>query len=63
MLAPETGEPQRLARMNVWEASHDGDEVAFPSCFEPGDGVAGVLSVIVHALDNALQVRCGCIGR
>ena len=58
MLAPETGETQRLARVNVWKATHDGDEVAFPRCFEPGDGVAGVLSVIGHALDDTLQVFC-----
>ena len=58
MLAPVPGEAQRLARVNVWKATHDGDEVAFPRCFEPGDGVAGVLGVIGDALDDALQVFC-----
>ena len=58
MLAPVPGEAQRLARMNVWKVAHDGEEIAFPRCFEPGDGIAGVLSVIGHALDDALQVFC-----
>ena len=61
MLAPVPGEAQRLARVNVWKATHDGDEVSFPRCFEPGDGVAGVLGVIGDALDDTLQVFCrGC---
>ena len=62
MLAPVPGEAQRLARMNVWKAAHDGDEVAFPRCFEPGDGVAGVFGVIGDALDDTLQVFCGGVG-
>ena len=40
-----------------------GPEVAFPRCFEPGDGVAGVLGVIGDALDDALQVFCGRLWR
>ena len=40
MLAPETGEAQRLTGVNVWKAAHDGNEVAFPRCFESGDSVA-----------------------
>lgn len=40
-----------------------GPEVAFPRCFEPGDGVARVLGVIGDALDDALQVFRECIGR
>ena len=58
VLAPVAGEAQCLASMNVWKATHDGDEVAFPRCFEPGDGVAGVFGVIGDALDDALQVFC-----
>ena len=63
MLAPVPGEAQRLARVNVWKAAHDGDEVAFPRCFEPGDGVAGVFGVIGDALDDTLQMFCGRLSR
>ena len=56
VLAPVPGETQRLARMNVWKASHDGDEVAFPRCFEPGDSIAGIFGVVGDALDDALQM-------
>jgi hypothetical protein len=58
VLAKDTHEPERLAGVNIWEAAHDGDEVAFPRCFEPGDGIAGILGVVGHALDDALQVFC-----
>src|SRR5260370_130431 len=40
MLAPETGQAQRLAGLNVWKATPDGEEIAFPRCFEPGQAVA-----------------------
>jgi hypothetical protein len=40
--------------MNVWEATHEGDEVTFSRCFEPGDGIAGILSVVGHALHDTL---------
>ena len=63
MLAPVPGEAQRLACMNVWKATHDGDEVAFTRYFEPGNGIAGVFGVIGDALDDALQVFCREAGR
>ena len=40
VLSPVPSKTQRLTRVNIWKATHDGDEVAFPRCFEPGDGVA-----------------------
>jgi len=58
MLTPVPAEAQRLARVNGWKATHDGEEVPFPRCFEQGNGVAGVLGVVGDALDNALQVFC-----
>jgi hypothetical protein len=58
MLTPVAGETQRLARVNVWKAAHDGEQVAFPRDFEPGDGIAGVFGVIGDALDDTLQVFC-----
>jgi hypothetical protein len=59
VFAPETGKAQRLARVNVWKATHDGNEIPFSRCFEPCDGVARILGVIGDALDNAQQVFCG----
>ena len=41
----------------------DRAQVSFGEIIEPGDGVAGVLGVIGDALDDALQVFRGCIGR
>ncbi len=57
-LVEAPGEAQRLAGMDVWKATHNGEQVTFPRCFEPGDGVAGVFGVIGDALDDALQVLC-----
>jgi hypothetical protein len=59
VLTPETGEAQRLACVNIWKATHNGDEVPFPRCFEPGDGIAGILGVIGDWLDDTLQMFCG----
>src|SRR5947207_15561386 len=52
VLAPVPCKTQRLTRVNIWKAAHDGDEVAFSRGFEPGDGVAGILGVIGDALDD-----------
>jgi len=54
VLSPVPREAQCLARVNVWKAAHDGNEVAFPRCFEPGDGIAGILGVISDAFDDTL---------
>ncbi len=35
-----------------------GLEVAMAGCFEPGHRVTGILSVIGHALHDALHVLC-----
>lgn len=59
VFAPETGKAQRLARVNVWKATHDGEQIAFSRCFEPCDGVARILGVIGDALDNALRCSAG----
>ncbi len=59
VFAPVAREAQRLARMDVWKATQDSDEVTFPRCFEPGHGVAGIFSVIGYPLHDALQVFCG----
>ena len=56
VLTPVAGEAKCLACVNVWKATHDSNEVAFSRRFEPGNGVTGVLGVIGHSLDDALQV-------
>ena len=50
---------QRLASVHIWKAAQDSNEVAFPRCFEPGNGIAGIFSVIGHPLYDALQVFFG----
>jgi hypothetical protein len=62
VFTPVAGEAKRLASMNIWKATHDGKQVSFPRSFEPGDGIAGVFSVVGDALDDALQVLCGDMG-
>ncbi len=47
-------ETQRLASVNVWKATQDGDEVTFPRCFEPGYGITGVFSMVGHPLYDTL---------
>jgi len=59
MLPPITRQTQRLASMNVWKATQDGDEVAFPRCFEPSYGIAGIFSVVGHLLHDALRCSAG----
>ena len=58
MVAPIACKAQRLTSMHIGEASYDGDEVAFPGCFEPSYGIAGIFSVVGHPLHDALQMFC-----
>jgi hypothetical protein len=58
MLPPMAHQTQRLTSVNGWKATQDGDEVAFPRCFEPSHDIAGIFSVIGHPLHDALQMFC-----
>jgi len=56
MLTIVPGEPKCLARMNIWEAAHDRDELPPVRGFQPGYGVTRVLSMVGDSFHDALEM-------
>ncbi len=42
VFTPVACKAQRLPSMDVWKTTHDGDQIAYPRCFEPGDRIARI---------------------
>jgi len=54
VLTEVSTEPERLARVDIWKAPDNGDELTPVWHFEPSDGVSRIVSVVRHPLDNTM---------